>query len=83
VDEIRQQYMFGPRQWITLLWSGAVAVLLLVLVLTHQLDVLKFTTGEGAHHRILSTICLLALVPVFAHAYGKFTQHLLRLIRLE
>ncbi|MGD8396398.1 MAG: cytidylate kinase-like family protein [Candidatus Eiseniibacteriota bacterium] len=82
-DEIREQYMFGPRQWMALFGYGAVAALLLVLVLTHQIEVLQFTTGEGTHHRILSTIGLLVCVPVFAHTFGSFTRYLLRLIRLE
>jgi cytidylate kinase len=82
-QEMRTQYLFGPRQWLALLRYGAIAAVLVALVFSHQLEVLTFTSEPGLKHRILSTACIFLLVPIFAHAYGNFARYVLRLLRFE
>ncbi|MEW6747116.1 MAG: cytidylate kinase-like family protein [Planctomycetota bacterium] len=81
--ELKEQYAFGPRQWLRLLLFGAISALLFVFVFTYQREILDFITKEGTWHRILSTACLLVFVPLFAYLYGNFARSLLRLFRFE
>jgi cytidylate kinase len=82
-DELRTQYLFGPAQWWRLLVFGAVAAVIVGLLLTHQADVLGFTSREGTGSRILAALCILILVPILAFSYGSFARYLLRLFRFE
>jgi cytidylate kinase len=81
--DLKTQFLFGPGQWLRLLVFGAIAAVLLLLVLTHQEEILEFTTRTGTGNRILSTACIFAFVPVFAYVYGNFTRYLLRLFKFE
>jgi cytidylate kinase len=83
VDELKTQYLFGPRQWLRLLVFGALAFLLFFVVITHQEEVLVFLSREGTANRILSVVVLMVFVPIFAFIYGSFTRYLLRLFRFE
>jgi cytidylate kinase len=82
-DELKTRFLFGPAQWLRLVVFGGLALLMFWLVITHQKEVLSFMIREGRHNRILSTVVLLVLVPVFAYVYGNFSRYLLRLFRLE
>jgi cytidylate kinase len=82
-DDLKTQFLFGPAQWLRLVVYGAIAALLLFLVLLNQQAILEFTSRPGTGHRILSTACIFAFVPVFAFAYGNFARYVLRLFKFE
>ena len=82
-ETLEAEYRFGPRQWTNLLLYGLAAAILFGVVITHQAQVLAFTSQEGVLHRILSTAALFLFVPLFAHAYGTFTHHVWKLLRFE
>jgi hypothetical protein len=82
-DELKTRYLFGPAQWLKLIFLGALAGILFLPIITHQKEALSFLSGEGGHSRILGTIALLVFVLVFANVYGSFSRYLLRLFRFE
>lgn len=82
-EELKTQYLFSPSQWLRLFVYGGIAALLLALILTHQEQVLSFSSREGTGHRILSTALILVFVPIFAFAYGNFARRVLRLFKFE
>ncbi len=82
-DELKAQYLFGPREWLRLLAFGVTAFVLFYFVITHQAEVLSFLTREGRAQRLLAMVCLFAFVPFFAYIYGNFWRLVLRLVKFE
>jgi hypothetical protein len=83
IQELGERFSFGPQHWLRLFLFGACAAAIFGLVFAHQSEVLSFLSQEGTAHRVLSTACLLATVPLFAYVYGNFARYLLRLLRFE
>lgn len=82
--ELMEKFRFGPRQLLRLLLSLAVAVLLFVLLFTHQEQALGFLAGEQYQHlRIFAVGLVVIVVPLFAVSFGTVTHELLRLFRME
>jgi cytidylate kinase len=80
-EDLKTQYLFGPRDWFRMAAFGAVAALLFFLVFTNQAEVMEFLSGE--RYRFVSAACLFAFVPLFAYNYGNFWRLLLRLLKFE
>ena len=80
---MQKQVAFGPRQWLHMLAFATITALAFGLVFTHQTEVLTFLSEAGTGHRVASTACLFAFVPIFAYCYGGFTRQLLKLLKFE
>ena len=82
--ELMERFKFGSKQIFHLLLSLAVAVVLFVLLFTHQKQVLDFLAGEEYQHlRVLAVALVVIVVPLFAVSFGTVTGQLLRLFRVE
>jgi hypothetical protein len=82
-NELKEQFRFGPKQIIRLVFALAVAVALFVALFTHQDQVTSFLAAEEYHHlRWLAVVLVVVVVPVFALSFGTFTRELLKLFRL-
>jgi len=82
-DELKAHYLFGPAQWLKLLMFGVITALLLVLLFTHQEEIVAFTSREGTGNRIVSSVVILMFVPIFALVYGSFARYALRLFKFD
>jgi cytidylate kinase len=82
-DELKTQYLFGPRDWLRLVAFGVTAFVLFYFVMTHQTEVLNFLIQGGRAQRILAMVCLFTFVPFFAYNYGTFWRLVLRLFKFE
>jgi len=80
-DELKAQYLFGPRDWLRMAAYGASAFLLFFLVFTHQEEVMIFMSGD--RFRLLAVAVLAVFVPIFAFIYGNFWRLVLKLFKFE
>jgi cytidylate kinase len=81
-NELAVQYLFGPRQILTLALLVLATAAIYAVVFARQADVLAFlqATGKG---RILATAAVLLFVPSVAYLYGSVVKLVLKMIRLE
>jgi len=82
-DEMKEQYLFGPRQLLTMLVFFGITAAIFLAVFTHQRQVLEMLARPGTRWRVLSAVVVVLLVPFVAYSYGKATHYLLKLIRME
>lgn len=82
-DEMKEQYMFGPRQLVAMLVCLGLVALTVFLVFTNQEQILGVLARKGTHWRIAAAAMVALFVPVFAFTYGKAAHYLLKLIRME
>ncbi|HWT82898.1 MAG TPA: hypothetical protein VN648_29295, partial [Candidatus Methylomirabilis sp.] len=82
-EELKQQYLFGPRQWLKLFGFLAASVLLYLLVFTNQQAILAFLLAPGTANRIRAVAAVMAFSPLLAYLWGNAALHLLRLARFE
>jgi cytidylate kinase len=80
-DDLKAQYLFGPREWLRMGVFGLLAFALFYSVFTHQPEVQGFLSGET--YRLAAVVCLFIFVPFFAFNYGNFWRLILRLFKFE
>jgi cytidylate kinase len=80
-DELRTQYLFRPRDWLSLAIYGAVTLAFFYMVFTHQEEVMGFLSGDS--YRPLAVACLFVFVPVVAYNYGNFWRLVLKFFKFE
>jgi len=83
MGELQQKYQFKPKQSIQLILNGILTGLILLLIFEYSPQIIEFLSRTGTEMRIISTICILIFVPVFAHIYSTVTGLLLKLIKFE
>jgi hypothetical protein len=83
LQEIRSQYRFGLKQAIQMLVAAIVTTLVVVAIFRYQDTIIAFFLREGTFARILTTLCVVVFVPLFAYIYSSLTSRFLRMIRLE
>lgn len=82
-DDLKQQFLFGPRQLVQLVVCFLLAAVIYVVVFTHQEKVLQFLHGETTQAKILAAVCVFSLVPTVAYLYGTAARLFLKLLRIE
>ena len=82
-SELKQHYLFGPGQWLKMIFYLGAAAVMFIAVFTHQEEVSQFLMKQGTQHRILAAVALAAFAPAFAYVWGGFAQYLLRLAKFE
>ena len=80
-EELREEYLFGPKQMIYLLMMLAFTFGVYYLVFANQETVLEILTRKDL--RIAATAGVTALVPIVAYVYGNAAHYLLKLIKME
>ena len=86
-EDLKSQYLFGPRQMVSLLVSLAASVLLYAVVFMNQEPIVEFLaagqTGGGTGKRIAATLSVMIFSPIVAFVVGSFYKNLLKLIKME
>ena len=82
-DDLKSRYLFGPKQWLNMIFYALAAVVIYSLVLYNQIPILKFSSAPGTGHRALAAVLLVLFVPLTAYIYGNFARYVLKLIKLE
>jgi len=82
-EDLKGQYLFGPKQWFHMAAYAVAAVFIYLLVFTNQEPILEFLTRPGTGRRVLSAALVAVFVPAVAWTYGSFTRFVLKLIKLE
>jgi hypothetical protein len=82
-EEMKQQYLFGPRQFLSMLACFGLTALVYVLVFSNQQAVLGLLARPGTPSRVLAAVLVALFVPLVAFTYGKATHYLLKLMRME
>jgi hypothetical protein len=82
-EELKQQYLVGGRQLVSMLSYFAITIIVYLLVFSNQQPILELLTRTGTSWRIIATVLVALFVPFIAFSYGKATHYLLKLIKME
>jgi cytidylate kinase len=81
--ELEAQYHFGRRQFTRMLLNAAITALLIFLIFHFDREIISFLSQEGLKWRVISTVCIVLFVPLFAVFYSTVTGLFLKLIKLD
>jgi len=86
-EDLKAKYMFGPRQFLSLVVFAALAVLLYYVVLTFQEPLLLFVSkghfGGSLVEKFAAAGGVAVCIPFVAYIIGGFYSNLLKLIKME
>jgi cytidylate kinase len=82
-EDLKEQYLFGAKQWISMVFYAAATVLLYAGVFYFQEGILEFLAAPGTTRRILSAVVVGAFAPFAAIVIGGFAHNALKLVKLE
>jgi hypothetical protein len=86
-DELKAQYLFGPRDVARLAGFLALVAALYFLVFSNQEITLRFLLGQwwdgSPLARMLVAVAVFLFVPIIAHSYGTVAKSLMKLIKME
>ncbi|MBF0103391.1 MAG: cytidylate kinase-like family protein [Desulfobacterales bacterium] len=82
-EELKTEYLFGPKQWLSLGLYGILSVILYMVLFTYQVPILHFFTGTGTVHRMFAAGIVSVFAPVAAIIIGGFAHNVLKLVKLE
>lgn len=82
-DDLKEQYLFGPKQKINTLVYALFSVLLYYLMFTNQDVILNFITSTNTTLKILAAIVIVVFVPIAAYIISGFSHNIMKLVKLE
>lgn len=82
-DDLKEQYLFGPKQRIKTLVFALLSVMIFYLVFTNQELILKFLTPSETEFKILAVLAIAISVPFAAYVIGGLWHNILKLVKLE
>jgi cytidylate kinase len=82
-EEMKEQYLFGPKQLVTLLAFLGLSAILYFLVFTHQQEVTGIMRWQGMGWRALAAAIVVVFAPIVAYFYGNAAGFVLKLIKME
>ena len=82
-DEMKEKYLFGPKQLASLLLFLAITLIAYFYVFTHQEQVIGMMLWEGTGWRVLAAAIVAVVIPLVAYCYGSAVRSALKLIRME
>ena len=83
-DELGSEFTVRARHAVKFVGHSSLVLISLILVFTHQAEVLDFLGGPlHSRYRWLTAAAVVGFVPVFAFLYGSVTALALRLLRIE
>jgi cytidylate kinase len=86
-EELKTRYLFSGREAARAGGYLALVGAIFVLMLTHQLPLLRFLSGDWGGHstlgRVAVSVAVFLIVPLVAFAYGNVSKTLLKLIKME
>jgi hypothetical protein len=82
-EDLKEQYLFGPKQWLETAGYAILSVLIYLSVFTYQKPILDFLSTPGTRHRIMAAAAVALFVPVAAFIIGGLAHNILKLVKLE
>ena len=82
-DDLKEQYLFGPKQTVKTLVFALLSILIFYLVFTNQQLILKFLTPTETAFKILAVVLIIIFVPLAAFVIGGFWHNILKFVKLE
>lgn len=86
-EDLKSRYLFGRKQFISLLTSACLSALIYLIVFSFQKPIVQFVSagqlGGGLYQKITSSVVVFICVPIIALIIGSFYHNFLKLIRLE
>jgi cytidylate kinase len=83
-EELQDKFLFGKRQAMQLMVFAPAAFVLFLAVFAYQEPILNFLAGKAwADWRILATVGVALLVPLFAYFYGSSAGLILKLLKFR
>ncbi len=82
-DELEEQYLFRPRQWISTIVYALLSLLLLLYVFTNQEMILKFISESEGWYRIIAVALVTLFAPLAAYLIGEFTHNIMKFLKVE
>jgi cytidylate kinase len=82
-DDLKEQYLFGPKQRIKTIIYALLSVLIFYIVFTYQKMILKFLSASDTEFKILAVIVVLISVPFAAYVISGFWHNILKFVKLE
>jgi len=82
-DDLKEQYLFGPKQRIKTFVYALLAVLIYFLIFTNQELIIKFVSATSTELKILAAVCIIIFVPFAAYVISGFSHNIMKLVKLE
>ncbi len=82
-EEMKERYLFGAKQLITMLLCAAVTALAYVAVFTNQRAVLDFLARPETIWRLTAAAAVVLFIPTVAFFSGKAVHYMMKLIKME
>jgi cytidylate kinase len=82
-EELKEQYLFGPKQWLQTAGFAVLSALIYLCVFNFQKPILDFLSSPGTQHRIMAAAAVVVFVPAAAFIIGGFAHNILKMIKLE
>ena len=82
-EDLDQFFHTRSSDYMTMAGLAAAVVAVLLLVFTHQKEVLEFFAPASLGGRVLAAVVLLLVVPIFAVIYGTLTTSVLKRFHVE
>jgi hypothetical protein len=82
-DDLKEQYLFGPKQWVKTLGYILLSVLMYFLVFTNQEVIIKFLSASETEFKILAAVIIILFTPLAAFIVSGFSHNLLKFVKLE
>jgi len=82
-EELKKTYMFSPLLAVKFVLFALISAGVFVLVFTHQGAVQSFLHTDTLRGRILASVFVAILAPIFAFLYGNVAKTLLKLVNIQ
>ncbi len=82
-DELEEQFLFRPRQWISTIVYALLSSLILFLVFTNQKVILEFISQSEDWYKVLAVIAVTLFAPFAAYLIGEFSHNIMKFLKLE
>jgi cytidylate kinase len=82
-DDLKEQYLFGPKQRIKTVVFALISILIFYLVFTNQELILKFLTPSDTEFKIIAVLAIGISVPLAAYIIGNLWHNILKYVKLE
>ena len=82
-DDLEEQYLFRPRQWISTICYALLGALIYFLLFSNQEVILKFLSQSEDWYKVLAVIAVTIFAPLAAYLIGEFSHNIMKFIKLE
>lgn len=82
-DDLEEQYLFRPRQWISTICYALLGALMYFLVFSNQEAILNFLSQSDDWYKVLAVIAVTIFAPLAAYLIGEFSHNIMKFIKLE